>query len=272
MNGGLHIELAAEKIGSFLGIPITNSLIASWTVMLLLIVLGYVVGKRPQLIPGRLQTAFEWLFEVIIGFMEETLESRELARRFFPLITTIFVFVLCLNWFEFLPIVNAIVLRTPEGTIPLWRTTTTDLNMTLGLAIVSYFVVEITGIFVLGFLKYGSKFVNFREGVLGFFIGLIEFVSNLARLVSFSFRLFGNIFAGEVLIAVAVLFLPLVLPVPIMLFETFVGLVQAAIFALLTLVFIKIAVAEPHPSNGSGQVAEGAHPSTNSGQARGSAH
>ena len=130
--------------------------------------------------------------------------------------------------------------------VPLFRSSSTDLNTTLALALIAYLVVEITGIVMLGFLRYGSKFVNFNGGVMGFLIGLIEFISNLARLISFSFRLFGNIFAGDVLIAVAVYFLPLVLPVPFMLFETFVGLVQAAIFALLTLVFIKIAISEPH--------------------------
>ena len=81
---------------------------------------------------------------------------------------------------------------------------------------------------------------------MGLVVGLLEIIGNLARLVSFSFRLFGNIFAGEVLIAVISSFLPYLLPVPLMLFETFVGLLQAAIFALLTLVFIKLAIMEPH--------------------------
>ena len=255
---GLHIELAAERLGTFLGVPITNALVASWVVMALLIIAGYFIGRNPKLIPGKLQTAFEWMFEYILAFMEETLDSRELARRFFPLVTTIFLFVLFLNWFEFLPFVGSVVFHHGKEAAPLFRATTTDLNMTLALAFISYFVIELTGIATLGFLKYGSKFVNFKEGVLGFFIGLIEFVSNLARLVSFSFRLFGNIFAGEVLIAVTLLFLPFVLPVPIMVFETFVGLVQAFIFALLTLVFIKIAVAEPHAAD-SGHTSEVTH-------------
>ncbi len=179
--------------------------------------------------------------------MATTLESRKLAERFFPLIATIFLFILFSNWFDFLPILGSVGFYLPGGQfVPLLRPANTDLNMTLALAIIAYLVIEITGIVVLGFLKYGSKFVNFKQGFIGFFIGIIEFISNLIRLVSFSFRLFGNIFAGEVLIAVIVAFLPFVLPVPIMLFETFVGLVQAAIFALLTLVFVKLAIAEPH--------------------------
>ena len=179
--------------------------------------------------------------------MEDTLESRELARKFFPLIVTIFFFILISNWLDFFPILGSVGFHMPGGEfVPMLRPANTDLNLTLALAIIAYLVIEVTGIVVLGFLKYGSKFVNFKQGAIGFMMGIIEFISNLVRLVSFSFRLFGNIFAGEVLVAVVVAFLPLILPVPIMLFETFVGLVQAAIFALLTLVFIKLAIAEPH--------------------------
>lgn len=233
-------------VGHIFGWPITNSIVASWIIIVVLALIAYFVGRRPKLIPGRMQATFEWLVEYVITFMEDTLGSRDLAKRFFPLITTIFIFLLFLNWFEFIPFVGSIGFIQNGTLVPLLRTTTTDLNMTLGMAIVSYLVVEITGISILGFLKYGSKFVNLKGGAIGFLIGLIEFVSNLARLISFSFRLYGNIFAGEVLIAVAVFFLPLVLPIPVMLFEVFVGLVQAAIFALLTLVFIKIAIEEPH--------------------------
>ena len=121
----------------------------------------------------------------------------------------------------------------------------TDLNVTLALAIISFLVIELTGIITIGFLKYFTKFVNLKS-VLGFFIGIIELFSEIARLISFSFRLFGNIFAGEVLILVAIAFVPLIAPVPLMLFEVFVGFIQAAIFSLLTLFFIKIAVTEPH--------------------------
>ena len=246
MNTGLHISLAAEQLFTLWGIPITNSLLTAWLVIALLVIAGFFIGRNPKLIPGKVQTAFEWLFEFVLKYMEETLGTRELAERFFPLVVTIFIFILFLNWFEFLPFIGSIGVYQNGTLVPLFRTTTTDLNLTLALAIIAYLVIEVTGIFVLGFLKYGSKFVNFKQGALGFIIGIIEFVSNLARLISFSFRLFGNIFAGEVLIAVAVYFLPYVLPVPVELFETFVGLVQAAIFALLTLVFIKLAISEPH--------------------------
>jgi F-type H+-transporting ATPase subunit a len=246
MDKGLHISLAADRLGTFLGLPITNTLLTAWAVMIVLIITAIIVGRNPRLIPGRVQNFFEMLFDFVLDYMEQTLGTRELAVRFFPLIVTIFLFIFTSNLFDFLPFFGSVGIFQNGTLVPLFRPVNTDLNTTLALAIIAYLVIEITGVVLLGFLKYGSKFVNFKGGVLGFIIGIIELVSNLARLISFSFRLFGNVFAGEVLIAVALSFLPYILPVPIMLFETFVGLVQAAIFALLTLVFIKIAITEPH--------------------------
>lgn len=243
---GLHIQLAAEELFTVWGFPVTNTLLTAWVVIALLLLAGYLVGRRVRLIPGKVQNAFEMLFEFVFTYIEETLGSRKLAERFFPLIVTLFLFIFAANLFEFLPFVESVGIRRGEEFIPLLRSVNTDLNVTLALALIVFLTIEVTGVVVLGFLKYWSKFVNLKGGILGFLIGLIEFVSNLARLISFSFRLFGNIFAGGILIAVAVAFVPLLLPVPIMLFETFVGLIQAAIFSLLTLAFIKIAITEPH--------------------------
>jgi F-type H+-transporting ATPase subunit a len=110
---------------------------------------------------------------------------------------------------------------------------------------VAFLVIEFSGIFFVGFFKYFGKFFNFRSPI-GFFVGLIELISELVRLISFSFRLFGNMFAGKTLILVAMFFAPLLLPIPLMLYEVLVGFVQASIFALLTLFFIKLAVSEAH--------------------------
>ncbi len=246
---GIHISLAAERLFTLWGFPITNTLVTTWIVMAILIIGGYFIGRNPKLIPGAVQAAFEWLFEFVLEFMEEVLESRELAERFFPLIATVFLFIFTSNLFDFIPLFGAIGIERGGEFIPLLRPVNTDLNVTLALALIAYVVIEATGIVMLGFLKYGSKFVNVKQGGIGFLMGIIEFISNLARLVSFSFRLFGNIFAGEVLLTVIVFFLPFILPVPLMLFETFVGLVQAAIFALLILVFIKVAISEPHAAH-----------------------
>ncbi len=133
--------------------------------------------------------------------------------------------------------------------MPLFHALSADLNTTLTLAIISFLVVEFSGVLTLGVLKYGSKFVNFKGGAMGFIIGLLEIIGNLARLVSLSFRLFGAIFAGETLLLVIGFFAPYVAPVPLMAFELFIGFLQAAIFAILTLAYIKLAVEEPHGSS-----------------------
>lgn len=245
MEGGIHIALAPEVLGIFWGIPITNTLITSWIVMGVLAVVAVVVGRSVVLVPGKTQVLFESTFGWILEYMEETLESRKLAVRFFPLIVTIFLFVFASNALEFTPGIGSIGFFHGDEFTPLLRSVNTDLNVTLALAIISFLVIEIAGVVTIGFLKYAGKFVNVKS-VLGFLIGIIELFSEIARLISFSFRLFGNVFAGEVLILVVAFFVPVLLPVPLMAFELFVGFMQAAIFSLLTLFFIKIAITEPH--------------------------
>ncbi|OHA83416.1 MAG: hypothetical protein A2937_03800 [Candidatus Yonathbacteria bacterium RIFCSPLOWO2_01_FULL_47_33b] len=245
-ENGIHISLAAEQVGTFLGVPVTNTLLMSLVVLFLLGMLAFFVRKNLSLVPGRLQTLVETLFVGILDYMTETLEDAKLARKLFPLILTIFLFIFTANLIEFTPGIGSIGFYHPDGEFsPLLRSMNTDLNTTLALTLISFFVIEFTGVITLGALRYGRKFVNVTS-VLGFMVGIIELFSEVARLVSFSFRLFGNIFAGEVMILVIQHFVPMVLPVPIMAFEVFVGFMQAAIFALLTLFFVKIAVTEPH--------------------------
>ena len=196
--------------------------------------------------PGRFQTLLEWLVGFIYDYVAETLESRDLARKFFPYLTTIFLFVFTSNLLEFTPGIGSLGIIRGDEFVPLLRSVNTDLNVTLMLAILSFLVIEISGVLIIGVWKYAGKFINFHNGIIGFFVGIIELFSEIARVVSFSFRLFGNVFAGEVLILVVTYFLPYIAPVPVMMFEIFVGFVQAAIFALLTLFFIKLAVSEPH--------------------------
>jgi F-type H+-transporting ATPase subunit a len=248
MDKGIHVVLAPEQLGTLFGLPVTNTLLMSWVVVALLIVVGVVMGKRLKMVPSRFQTLLEWTVGFIYDYVAETLESRELARHFFPLLTTIFLFVFTSNLLEFTPGIGSVGVWTAWGGefIPLLRSVNTDLNVTLTLAIMAFCVIEVTGAVVLGFWRYAGKFINFHGGFIGFLVGIIELFSEVARVVSFSFRLFGNIFAGEVLILVVTYFIPFVGPVPVMMFEIFVGFVQAAIFALLTLFFIKIAIAEPH--------------------------
>lgn len=245
-GGGIHVVLKAEEIWNILDFPITNSLLMTWVTMAVLIIFAFSVRNSLKMIPGKLQTAVEWLFEGVLNYMSETLENEKLARKFFPLIMSIFLFVLVANQLAFLPGVGSILV----GDVPLLRAPAADLNMTLALAIIAFFTIEITGVVVLGFFKYAGKYVNFNSPV-DFVVGIIELISNIGRLISFSFRLFGNVFAGEVMIVVAMFFAAYLLPVPLIAFEVFVGFIQAVVFAMLTLFFIKLSIMEPH--------GEGAH-------------
>jgi F-type H+-transporting ATPase subunit a len=244
-EAGIHVALAAERVGELWGIPITNTLIMSWIVMFLLFTVAFLVRRKLTLIPGKLQTFIEILFTFVYDFIETTLEDKTWARRIFPLLLTLFMFIALANLIEFTPGIGSITIDHDGHSVPLLRSMNTDLNVTLALTFIVMFVIEFAGIFALGLFKYAGKFINFSSPI-NFIVGLIELISELSRFISFSFRLFGNIFAGEVLIAVVSFFVPYFLPAPVMGFEMFVGLVQGAVFALLTLFFVKMAIAAPH--------------------------
>lgn len=237
--------LKAEQIGSLFGFPITNSLVMTLITTTLLLGFAFFMRSKLALIPGKIQAGVEMLFEGVLGYMAETLESEKLARTFFPLIMTIFLFVFLANELAFLPGVGSVLVTYMGETVPFLRAPAADLNMTLALAIIAFLSIEIAGIVLLGIFKYGGKYINFSSPI-NFVVGLIELISNIGRLISFSFRLFGNVFAGEVMIAVAIFFAAYLVPVPLMAFEVFVGFIQAVVFSMLTLFFIKLAIMEPH--------------------------
>lgn len=244
----IAIHLAPDILGYVFGVPITNTLLTVWFVMLLLALVAVVVYRRLKLNPGKFQLSMELLIGGVYDYMKDILGSDRYARIFLPLILTIFIFILAINWVGLLPGVTSIgIYETSHGEerlIPFLYPGNTDLNITIAFALIAFFAIEIAGIVVLGALKYGSKFVNFSSP-LAFLIGIIELFSELARLISFSFRLFGNIFAGKTLLLVVIFFIPFIAPVPLLAFELFVGFIQAFIFAILTLFFIKLAIEEP---------------------------
>lgn len=238
---GLEIVITPEHLADVLGFPVTNTLIASLAAGAVLVALAFVIWRKVTLAaPRGLQNVVELVMESALGVMEEVLGDRKLAMKVFPFIVTVFLFVLTANWMEFLPGVGSITFFNGEHTVPFLRPVNTDLNVTIALSAIAVIMVQTMGVAVIGGWNYAKKFINLKSP-LGFFIGLIEAISEMARLVSFSFRLFGNIFAGEVLILVMSYFLPVFLPVPFMLFEVMVGLIQATIFAGLMLIFVKVA-------------------------------
>ncbi len=242
-ESGIHVALKPYVVGEFFGIPLTATMVTTWLTMAIIIIAIFFLHRKLTLIPGKLQSIAEMLIGGVYDYMADVLESHELARRYFPIVMTIFIFVLGLNWIGLLPGMTAIGFYHGEHLTPVLYPATTDLNITIAFAIIAFVTIEIAGVLALGFWKYGNKFINFASP-LAFLIGIIELFSELARLIAFSFRLFGNIFAGKTLIVVVMFFIPYVLPVPLYAFEVFVGFIQAFIFAILTLFFIKLAVTE----------------------------
>ncbi len=243
----VEISLKAEElfhIGSF---PVTNSLLLAGVGLALFAAVGVVLKNNIALIPGKLQNVAELLIEGLLSLMDGVFGDRRKSEKYLPLIATIFLFVMVSNWMGLLPGVGSIGLREiHEGRelfIPLFRAPAADLNFTLALAIIAVFSINLFGVLTLGFVKHFSKFFTLKNPIYTF-VGLLEFFAELAKMVSFSFRLFGNVFAGEVLLIIIGALVPYFIPLPFILLELFVGFIQAFIFAMLTLVFLAIATVE----------------------------
>jgi F-type H+-transporting ATPase subunit a len=242
---GISVHLDPYIVGHVGSVPITATLITVWLVMLLLVIFAILVRRKIALIPNKLQSVSEMLIGGGYDYVYEVLGDRKVTDKYFPVLATIFIFILGINWIGLIPGVGAFGTYHDGHLTPWLYPGSTDLNITIGLTLVAFFTIEIAGVLGIGVWKYAGKFLNFKSP-LGFVIGMIELISELARLVSFSFRLFGNIFAGKTLLLVTMFFVPYILPMPIYAYEIFVGLIQAAVFAILTLFFIKLALEEPH--------------------------
>ncbi len=244
-----HIEIAAEKLLTVFGFPITNTLLAAWLVTALLCLGAYLLSRQIRLVPTGVQNIFEMVIEALLGLMEEIFGSREKAEHYLPIIATLFLFIICSNWFGILPGVSAVgFFAQKEGHavfVPFLRSAGSDLNVTLALGIVAMTLVNVSGVSALGFFAHARKFFTFKNPIQ-FFVGILELLSEFAKIISFSFRLFGNVFAGEVLLVIVGSLAPYAAPVPFLLLEVFVGFIQALVFAMLTMVFISIAVADHH--------------------------
>ena len=241
----VHIEIAAEKIFEVFGFPVTNTLLMGWITVLVLGALAYLSYRKMSIIPGALQNLFEIVVDKLIDAMSGVFDTRVKAEKYFPIVATIFLFVLVSNWLGILPGIGSIGLIEKidghEKFIPFFRSTASDLNFTLALAIISVVSANVFGIAALGVWKHASKFFNFK-GPIDFFVGILELVSEIAKMISFSFRLFGNVFAGEVLLVIIGFLVPFIIPMPFLVLELFVGFIQALVFAMLTMVFISMAV------------------------------
>jgi F-type H+-transporting ATPase subunit a len=304
-----EISIAAEPVFDFTLFGfwpkgITNTLLASWLTMLILIVAVWAITRKMKEIPGRWQGALEMIIEGMYNMVEGAAE-RKWARRFFPAVMTLFLFIIVSNWLGLTPLFGSwgalhhsehgqpvkwlndshtIGLWVPaekgqeeeahgaeeashaEGEevyalAPMFRAATTDLNVTVALALVSVILTQYFGISALG-ISYLGKFFNvggfvkaftqkgigcmgrfaaFGMGIIDSFIGIVELISEIGKVVSFSFRLFGNIFAGEVLLGVMAFLIPYLISLPFYGLELFVGFVQALVFMMLSVAFFVVA-------------------------------
>ena len=237
----MHISLAAEPLFHLGGFTVTNSLLVSLVVSFLMIVFAFFFSPKIEKLPSKLQAILEVVFEYLIDLTESIAGKN--ARKFLPLILTFFLFILMSNWIGLLPGFGSIGIKEikdgHEVLVPIFRGATADLNTTLALATISVVATQYFGFSILKF-SYLKRFINFSSPI-NFVTGILELISEFVKIISFSFRLFGNIFAGEVLLTVITFLVPFIAPLPFFGLEIFVGLIQALVFSLLTLVFINVA-------------------------------
>ncbi len=269
-----HEEIAEEhtlysepifNLGNF---TVTNSLLNSWLVVILIIIVGLSVKNKVKQIPGKLQNVFEMIIEGFLEIFDSVTGSRERSLKFFPFVFSFFVLILLNNWLGLLPGVGSIgkviIADGHKVFVPFFRGGTADLNTTLALATIGVVASHIFGVLAIGAWNYLNKFINIKVLVeipkkvrkdptvlivnpIKAFVGLIEIIGEFAKIASLSFRLFGNIFAGEVLLAAMAAILAFGLPIPFMFLEVIVGLIQALIFAMLILAYLTMSTsAEEH--------------------------
>ena len=281
------IEVAAEPIG--LG-PVTNALLTSIILSVIIIAGAFIVGRSLKEKPGGLQNVVEFLLETLDGLVT-SIAPKKWAATFFPIVTTIFIWLLFANYFSlFTPLLGAfgIVHSAHEGglaqeevillsgdfehltplhpaeeeaegeaehseagnvvIVPLFRAPSSDLNLTFALAITTMVLVQVFGLMErgVGYISHFIRLDGFAKkgiglGLIDFFLGIVELISEVAKILSFSFRLFGNVFAGEVLLIVISSLVTFLVLLIIFGLEIFVGTIQAFVFFILALVFFSIA-------------------------------
>jgi F-type H+-transporting ATPase subunit a len=260
----------AEPLFYFGNFPVTNALITSWATVLILLILSIILRLKMKKIPGKLQHIFEVVLEGALSLVDQVTNDRKISKKIFPLVFSLFIFILVSNWLGLLPIFGSMGLLVKEGAhsvfVPFLRSGTADLNTTLALSLLAVLGSNLFGIFTVGLWKLFNKYINLKAlgsifikvwedpavlliAPISFFVGLLELIGELAKIASLSFRLFGNVFAGEVLLASMAAIFAFIVPGPFLFLEIFVGLIQALIFALLATVYFTIA-AQDHSEEG----------------------
>jgi len=239
-----EITMGAEPLFHLGPITVTNTILTTWLAMAFLITVAIIVNRRLSLVPGGLQNlvelVIETLYNLVIGVAGE-----DLGKRIFPLIATLFLFILTANWMGLLPGFATLEWRVEHHgeikSIPLLRPANSDLNTTLAMALVTVILVQVAGIAYKGVKGYLKEFVT--PAIMAPLMAPIHLISELSHILSLSARLFGNIFGGDVVMLVIFVMLPPLIPAVFMLLESLFGLIQAIIFAVLSLAYFTIAAA-----------------------------
>jgi len=257
-----EVTIFAEPIFNIGKFQVTNALLTSWVAVLVIIAFSIFIRRKFKKIPGKVQNVFEVILEGAMSLVDQVTNDRKISKRIFPLVLSLFIFILVNNWLGLLPVLGSFGFIAKEGAtsafVPLLRSGTADVNTTLALSIMVVIGSNVFGIFVVGAWKTFNKYVNLKAlgsiftkirkdptvlivAPITFFVGLLELIGEMAKIASLSFRLFGNVFAGEVLLASMSAIFAFVVPGPFLFLEVFVGLIQALIFSLLATVYFTIA-------------------------------
>ncbi len=253
--------LVAEPIFHIGNFAVTNAYINSSLAVGFFFVIGLLLRNKTAMIPGKLQNIAESVIEFLLGYVDQVTHNRKKSLQFFPIVGGMFLFILFSNYLGLLPGTGSIgrylLVDGHKELVPFLRSANSDLNLTLAMAVFAVLLSHIVGVATIGFFKYANKFIkigdvvkSFSHGpiaimtaLIEFAVGFLEIISEIAKLVSLSFRLFGNIFAGEVLLTIMAGLFAYFVPLPFMFLELIVGLIQALVFSMLTLVYLTMATA-----------------------------
>jgi F-type H+-transporting ATPase subunit a len=257
----MEISLAPEILFYIWGFPISNSFLLMAALSLSILIFSVSLSAGLKMVPSRLQSLVELLFEGSWNFALGVVGNKAKAKKIFPYVFTIFIFVLSANLLTLIPGQNAVYLKQAEGTVPLFRAIMADYGLVFIMTIISVIMMQVVAIAAMGPFNYVVKFVNFKnlgaffislfrfrpkfsflaQGFLDVFLGFMDLIGEVAKVFSLSFRLFGNVFAGEVLGAVMLFLLPFFGPLPFLFLGLLSSCVQAFVFAVLTLIFVNMA-------------------------------
>ena len=252
------VPAAAEPIFHIGSFPVTNALINGWIAAGFFVLVALALRNRKALVPKGIQNVAEAVTELALGEIQKVTGDRKRAIRFLPVVGSLFLFILFSNWLGLLPGSGSVgVWHVEQGEavlVPILRAATSDLNLTLALALFTVVLSHVLGVATLGIGGHLGRFVQvagvakaFRKGpmavmvaLIEFAVGLLEIVSEFAKVLSLSLRLFGNVFAGEVLLTVMLGIFAYGLPIPFLFMEIMVGVIQATVFAMLTLTYLTL--------------------------------